>query len=152
HNIRLLVERSRRATSFGSEDAEWVQQHFDRFSTLASSSEQFRYALEAATDWRQQRDYRAAIARLWSGIEAVFGLKTELVFRVSLLIASLLEPRGERRMTRFASIRALYDQRSRAVHGSEIAQQELSDAMNGTYEVLRALLLDQIGRGRTYTK
>ena len=84
-----------------SEDTAWVHANFDTFSRIAGESAAFRLALEAAIDWRFAKDKRTAIGRLWSGIESIFGITSELVYRISLLSASLLEPRGAGRLARF---------------------------------------------------
>ncbi len=152
HSIRTLVERDRRTGTFSAEDAAWVRGHFGAFNSLAAGSNAFRFALEAAVDWRIQRDQRAAIARLWAGIEAIFGIKAELVFRLSLLAASLLEDRGAEREKRYRAVKRLYDQRSKAVHGSELLPEALSDTMNESYALLRSLLLMIIDRGSALTE
>lgn len=151
HNIRMLVERDRMLTAFTAADAAWVREHVETFNQLAAKSQPFRFALEAAVDWRIQRDQRAAVARLWSGIEALFGLKSELVFRLSLLVAAVLDERGDAREKRYKWTRKLYDQRSKAVHGSEMSADALRDAMNGSYTLLRALMLKVIERGAMFT-
>lgn len=146
-HVRTWAERDRRTTSFGPEDAEWVRRRFETFNGLAATSPAFRYGLEAAADWRFQTDRRAAVARLWSGVEALFGVKSELVFRLSLLVASLLEARGELRESRYKVVKKLYDQRSKAVHGTEMSDQALDDAMSDSYILLRDLLLRIAERG-----
>ena len=68
-----------------ADDAAWIAKHFETFNRLASKSEPFRLALEAAIDWRFAKEPRVAVGRLWSGIEAVFGITSELVYRISIL-------------------------------------------------------------------
>jgi len=61
------------------------------------------------------------LAIIWSGIEALFGIDTELSFRVSLYSARFLEPEDRSKQVEvFSTVRELYKVRSRAVHGARI--------------------------------
>ena len=128
-------------------DATWIATHFGTFNRLASKSEPFRLALEAAIDWRYAKDPRLAVGRIWSGIEAVFGISSELVYRVSILCASLLEERGGPRKARFQAVKKLYGLRSKAVHGEPLAEEQLVSSMNDSHRLLRELLLLTIKKG-----
>lgn len=132
-------------------DADWVKENYEKFNGLAATADSFRFALSAAVDWQYSHDSRVAIARLWSGIEALFGINSELVYRISLLIACLLEPRGVARQTRFAQIRRLYGTRSKAVHGEDISEERLTQAMLESYDILSRLLLVNLGKGHPFT-
>jgi len=94
---------------------------------------------------------RAAIARIWSGIEALFGVESELVYRISLIAASLLEPPGQPRKARFRSVRRLYGIRSKAVHGQRLSDEQLRAALSESFDLLRSLLLVIIEKGRMLT-
>ena len=91
------------------------------------------------------------MGRLWSGIEAAFGISSELVYRISILCASLLEERGERRKARFQAVKKLYGLRRKAVHGEPLKQEQLVSAMSDSYRLLRELLLLTIEKGRLLT-
>jgi len=136
-----------RTDPVSSDDAAWSAKHFETFNRLASKSEPFRLALEAAIDWRFAKEPRLAVGRLWSGIEAVFGVTSELVYRISILCASLLEERGKPRKARFEAVKKLYSLRSKAVHGDSLPQEQLVSAMNDSTRLLRELLLLTIERG-----
>ena len=146
-HARLLVDRDARTDPVSSDDAAWIATHFETFNRLASKSEAFRLALEAAIDWRYAKDPRLAVGRIWSGIEAVFGITSELVYRISILAASLLEERGDPRKARFQAVKRLYGLRSKAVHGERLAQEHLLSAMNESHRLLRELLLLTIEKG-----
>src|SRR5215472_14230950 len=73
YNLRLLLPRETRSTPFDSSEATWVVTHFEQFNELASREERFRFALEAAIDWRFTKDARAAVARIWAGLESLLG-------------------------------------------------------------------------------
>ena len=146
-HLKLLLDRNTRKDSLTEEDLDWIRKHYEIFNQLAAKYESFRLALEAVIDWRYTNDARTAIARLWSGIESIFGITSELVFRVSLFSASLLEERGERRKLRFEAIKKLYSLRSKAVHGEPLSDEKILSAMNDSFHLLRELLILTIEKG-----
>ena len=89
-----------------------------------------------------------AIARLWAGIEALFGISSELSYRVATYAAAVLEERGEVRLARYRAVRALYGRRSRAVHGDPMNQEDLAQTMSDSYQLLADLLLVTLEHGR----
>jgi hypothetical protein len=151
YHLKLMVEKACRSGTLTKEDAHWVDQQFSVFNLLAAESEKFRFAFEAAIDWRYAKDARAAIARIWSGIEAIFGINTELVFRISLLASSLLTKRGPDRQLMFQRIKELYRERSKAVHGEEMNDDSLIQTVTDSYELLREILLRIVAIGRPIT-
>ena len=146
-HTRLLIDSDARTDPVSPDDAAWISMHFGTFNRLASESEAFRLALEAVHDWRYAKEPRLAVGRIWSGIEPVFGVKSELVYRVSALSASLLEQRGQPRKDRFQAVKRLYGLRSKAVHGEPLTQEQLASAMDDSYRLLRELLLVTIEKG-----
>lgn len=111
-HTRLLAPENAK-TILTKEDADWINDNYEIFNSLAAKSEGFRFALSAAVNWQYASGPRMAIAQLWSGIEALFGISSELVYRISLQIASLLEERGIARQDRFNQVRKLYGARSK---------------------------------------
>jgi hypothetical protein len=146
-HLTLLTNEDARAGDICREDAAWTCEHFRVFDKLAAESEAFRLALEAATDWRFAKDGRVAVARLWSGIEAVFGITSELVYRISLLAACLLAERGDTRKAKFEEVKKLYALRSKVVHGEQLTDEEVASALNDSYHLLADLLLLAISTG-----
>ncbi len=133
------------------EDAGWINDNFEKLNYLAAKSEGFRFALSAAENWQYASAPRMAIAELWSGIEALFGISSELVYRISLHVASILEERGIARRERFNQVRKLYGVRSKAVHGDELSDDKLNKVMVESFEILKQLLLVNIEKGRPFT-
>lgn len=129
-------------------DVDWIHVHYDAFNRMASSSERFRFALEAVIDWRYAHDLRSALARIWAGIESLFGINAELVYRLSITAASLLRPRGEARIEYAERIKKLYSVRSKAVHGDEVSAEKLSEALDQSFVLLRDLITHSIVLGR----
>jgi len=146
-HLTLLTNRDARTGGVSADDAAWVREHFDVFNDLATQSQPFRFALEAAIDWRFAKDARSAVARLWSGIEAIFGITSELVYRISLLAACLLAERGDTRKAKFEGVKKLYGLRSKVVHGEQMPDEKIALALNDSYHLLADLLLVSIERG-----
>ena len=68
-----------------------------------------------------------SVASLWAGIEGLFVINLELRFRLAALIATMLEPQSEARLTLYRRLKVLYDFRSKAVHGGEASEDQLLD-------------------------
>lgn len=152
YHLQLFIPRETRSTAFDSAEATWFSSNFERFNQLASSDERFRFALEAAIDWRYAKDPRAAVARVWAGIESLLGINSELVYRVSLCAATIVASRGPDRIAAFKKMKALYGIRSKAVHGEPIVEDKLFTGLHDSFEILRTLLLDAVERGTVRTE
>ncbi len=146
-HLTMLTNKDARRGEVAVEDGVWIHEHFDIFNGLAAKSQPFRFALEAATDWRFAKDARSAVARLWSGIEAIFGITSELVYRISLLSACLLEEGGDKRKANFKEVKKLYGLRSKVVHGEQLNEDKIASALNDSYHLLADLLLLSINKG-----
>ena len=85
------------------------------------------------------------------GIEAIFGVSSELVYRISLLSAAVLEARGDARRERFRSVKKLYSVRSKAVHGGRISIKKLKSGLDDSAQLLADLLLVIVARGAPFT-
>ena len=138
-------------TMLRKEDADWISDNYEKFSRLRGESEAFNFALAAAVEWQYASSPRVAIAQLWSGIEALFGISSELVYRISLQVASLLEERGIARKEKFEKVKRLYDIRSKAVHGNELSFSGLYKAVLESFDILSRLLLVNVEKGRPFT-
>lgn len=147
YHLRLLLPKQIKAGAFDVEAATWCQEHFEEFNHLAHGEERFRFALEAAIDWRYAKDPRAAIARIWAGIEALFGINSELVYRVSLFASTIMAERGAGRIEAYRLAKSIYGIRSKAVHGEPLPETKLTDGLHESFEILRTILLDSVERG-----
>lgn len=151
YHLKYFIDAGCRNDALNEADAEWTRTHFDTFNRMASDNDAFRFALEAAIDWRFAKEPRSAVARLWGGIEALFGVNSELVYRISLYSASLLTERGESRKRKFEEVKRLYGLRSKVIHGEKLAEEKISQAMSDSYHLLRNLLLVAVERGKPIT-
>lgn len=151
-HLNIVVNRDARVDAISPDDIQWMSDRFDTFNKMAANSDSFRFALESSIDWRFAKDGRTAIARLWSGIEAIFGISSELVYRISLLSAALLVPRGAQRREKFQEIKRLYGLRSKVVHGSKLSDEKIAEAVDGSFRLLADLLNLAIERGHPLTQ
>jgi hypothetical protein len=147
-HLKVLASGKSRREPFNSAEAAWFSEYFEKFNRLSAESEQFRFALEAAVDWRFAKEPRTAISRLWSGIESLFNIRSELIYRISLLASAVMAPRGTERLNKFKKIKKLYGVRSKAVHGESLTEAELQTGIIESFELLRLLLLDTIEKGK----
>ena len=152
YHRKLFVPVAPRPDPPTLEDVEWIGECYESFNKLAAEDTRFRLALESAVDWRYTPEPRAAVARLWTGIEALFGISSELVFRLSLLCACVLESRGRPRRERFAHVKRLYGLRSKLVHGEVLAGAKVEQSLCGSFDLLRDLLVTAIERGHVLTQ
>jgi hypothetical protein len=149
HTSLLRPENVKRVLT--KDDADWVSDNYERFNKLAGESEAFNFALASAVEWQYASSPRMAMAQLWSGIEALFGISSELVYRISLQVACLLEERGMTRRERFDKVKKLYEVRSKAVHGEELSFSRLYGAVVESFDILNRLLLASVEKGRLFT-
>jgi len=98
------------------ESLNWVQENLLRWIDLLEHPA-FRLAIDSLTTHNQHANLRMAAAALWAGFEALFGINSELRFRLALMAAAYLEERGPDRLAIYRRIKKLYDYRSKAVHG-----------------------------------
>lgn len=151
-HARMIMLDSFRRDAIEPEDAEWCQVSYKQFNELCAASPAFRFALEAAMDWRYAKDLRTATSRLWAGIESLFGVNSELVFRIAAYGAALLAPRGPSRTREYAHIKSLYSIRSKAVHGEAINNNKLLQGLADSFELIRRLLQAMVDRGGVPTR
>ena len=152
YHINIFLPADNRDQGVNTSDLAWVGDNYEKFNHLAAEDKRFSFALEASINWRYAHDKRSAIAGIWAGIEAIFGVNSELVYRISSYVASLLVPRGERRTEMFRQVKRLYGKRSKAVHGDILKDEELSIAMNESFSILRKLIIHMVEVGRSPSK
>ncbi|MCG6389360.1 HEPN domain-containing protein [Vibrio fluvialis] len=102
------------------EDVHWLNTHFQNARTLLDV-DRFSDAVSARSSYRWHPNPRAQLAVLWSGIEGLFDIQGETVFKLSLFVAKFLEPDDKYQAKHIlSSVKKLYKSRSSAVHGSKI--------------------------------
>lgn len=128
------------------EDSIWIEENFEKARDLLAVPE-FQNAVHCLATYRWHSHPRARLALIWSGIEGLFKIKSEIVFRLSLYIAKFLEPnRDAEGRAIFDNVRKLYKQRSAAVHGSKI-KGAVGESVAASVPLLSRLLYECINRG-----
>ncbi|MBO1897609.1 hypothetical protein HNW13_017880 [Shewanella sp. BF02_Schw] len=104
----------------GAEDIDWLNVHFHNARHLLGV-DRFSDAVSARSSYRWHPNPRAQLAVLWSGIEGLFDIQGETVFKLSLYVAKFLEPNDkEQAKLLLSDVKKLYKSRSSAIHGSKI--------------------------------
>jgi hypothetical protein len=122
-------------------DCAWLEKYFSHARDLMSE-EKFKNAVHCLASYHWHPSPRPRLALLWAGIEALFGIESELSFRLSLSAAKFLEPtdRDKARLL-FSHVKNLYKTRSKAVHGAELKgdmQLLISDSAMLLHRLVRA--------------
>ena len=137
HHFRAVSSEPYQLTD---DDVKWIGAHYAKARKLIDN-DAFSTAVHALASYRWHSMPSVQLAILWSGIEALFRVSSEVSFRVSLYVANYLEEDNvEKAKNLFASIRKLYNFRSSAVHGGKI-----KDDIN-TQVSQSALLLNRLIR------
>jgi hypothetical protein len=97
--------------------ADWLKQNWYQSFDL-SYNDAILYAVSSLYhSHRASKDL--GMVSVWAGLERIFSTKdAELKYRVCTNLASFLEPPGESRYMLFRHLNKLYDDRSKAAHGS----------------------------------
>lgn len=125
----------------------WVHENLERWIALLELPT-FRLAIDSLTTHNQHANLRMTAAALWAGFEALFGINSELRFRLALMAAAYLEERGPNRLVVYRRIKKLYDYRSKAVHGGAMSDKLLIEHIIEVRELLSRLvcLMTEIGK------
>jgi hypothetical protein len=102
------------------EEAIWIEANIGNARRLLDKPA-FSNAVHSLASYTWHSLPRARLALIWSGIEGLFDVDSEIVFRLSLYIARFLEPDDkEQRLGLFNNVKRLYKSRSQAVHGTRL--------------------------------
>ena len=138
-NRHLSGVNDERVQQLTRDDETWLATHFETARTLLEKNA-FQTAVHLLASYHWHPHPRTQLALIWSGIEALFGIDSELVFRISLYTARFLAPSDESERSKvFASVKQLYKLRSKAVHGSDM-KGDLQRAVEESADLLRRLV------------
>lgn len=121
-------------------DLNWCVDHIIRLTDLYEIPN-YRLAFDAAAESPFIKDARTSVARMWSGIESLFGAEHELSFRLSLYAAVLISDEPDERVRVKSRFKRLYGLRSKAVHGAKMTDAGLQEALTESWKLLRDLLV-----------
>lgn len=132
-------------------DFQWIRDHIVHWYEIWTD-ERFRLAAESYWSYNQHPNSRIAVAHIWSGIEALFNIHGEITFRLSAIIASLLEPRGQARADLFRRLTRSYATRSKIVHGTSLDQSKIKDHIVEMAGILARLLTQSVERSKLWSQ
>ena len=137
YHLRGLAPTGARAIT--DTEIDWIEGHFGSARALLAE-ESFQNAVHCLATYRWHSMPRAKLAILWSGIEGLFGVDSEIVFRVSLYAARFLAAEDRAKQTEiFANVKQLYKVRSKAVHGGRL-KADAEGSVRGSADLLRSLV------------
>jgi len=133
-----------------NDSAEWVRSRWQTTHKLIGESAEFALAVDAISMGQFAKISALTLVSLWGALEAIFSPSaTELKFRVSSLIAALLEPFGSGRGILQKQIAKLYDKRSAAAHGKPKHDEE---DLLASFNLLRRVLITIIENKKLPTR
>lgn len=133
------------------QDFEWAAKSLVPIAELLKVPA-FHVAVDALTTHPHLLSPRMMVASIWSGIEAILGVGTELRYRLSLSIAVLLEPRGPDRTRAYKTVMKMYDTRSKAVHGAKLSDSQLIDHLKAARRLLSVMVCGIVDRRHVPTQ
>lgn len=120
-------------------DEKWIHNYYSVAIDLMNS-DIYTNAVHAMASYRWHSMPRVQLAILWSGIESLFNVSTEVSFRVSLYVARFLAGQDERKANElFKKTKKLYNIRSSAVHGNKI-KDDISSFVEESASLLNQLI------------
>jgi hypothetical protein len=144
HHLRGL--RSWPPVTLKEGQCEWLRTHFSSARALMGK-ESYRDAVHALSSYKWHSLPRAQLAMIWSGIEGLFGIDSEITFKLSLGIAKFLGDSAEEQRQIFQDTKTLYKARSKAVHGGKI-KGDVQSAITDSAALLKHLVLRAAERGQ----
>lgn len=120
-------------------DEKWITKNYSRARALLDNNT-YRTAVHSLATYHWHTMPRVRLAIIWSGIEALFDVSTELSFRISLYAANFLSDNDNLSAKElFSRIKKLYSARSAAVHGGKIKGEE-NELVEQSAELLNQLI------------
>lgn len=119
-------------------DEIWLKNHYKTAYKLLEK-ENFQTGVHAMASYRWHSLPRVQLAVIWSGIESLFNVNTEVSFRISLYIANFLGETEVQMQQIFKQVRKMYSLRSSAVHGNK-TKDNLNSAVIESANLLNQIL------------
>lgn len=121
-------------------DEEWLNRYYSVAMDLIDY-DTYRTAVHSMASYRWHSIPRVQLAILWSGIESLFNVSTEVSFRISFYIARFLAGQDDIKANEiFKKAKKLYNMRSSAVHGNKM-KKDISSCVYESAALLNQLIL-----------
>lgn len=124
--------------SISDADEEWIAKNYEAAYHLLEK-DCYQTAVHAMASYRWHSVPRVQLAVIWSGIESLFNVNTEVSFRISLYIANFLGKDEAEAKQIFKQVRKMYSLRSSAVHGNK-TNASLENAVTESAVLLNRIL------------
>lgn len=144
-DYRILAPLGEESRVLNEAECTWLENNFGKAQSLLTQHG-FQNAVHCLATYHWHSLPRAQLALLWAGIEGLFGVDSEIVFRVSLYTAKFLAPGDvDVQKTLFADVKRLYNVRSKAVHGGKLKGDQ-QENVSESVELSRRLIVACIER------
>lgn len=124
--------------NISEEDELWLEKYYKTAYKLLEK-DSFQTAVHTMASYRWHSVPRVQLAVIWSGIESLFNVNTEVSFRISLYIANFLGENEAQAQQIFKQVRKMYSSRSAAVHGNK-TKDNLESAVEESANLLTRML------------
>lgn len=124
--------------NISEEDELWLEKYYKTAYKLLEK-DSFQTAVHTMASYRWHSVPRVQLAVIWSGIESLFNVNTEVSFRISLYIANFLGENEAQAQQIFKQVRKIYSSRSSAVHGNK-TKDNLESAVEESANLLTRIL------------
>lgn len=121
------------------EESSWIKDNFINAKTLLDKAWQFETAVHSLASYSWHSLPRVQLAVLWAGIESLFGITSELSFRLGIYIANFLSHDISSAEDLLHKVKNMYKIRSSAVHGNKM-QTDLQASVKEAAELLQTLI------------
>jgi Apea-like HEPN len=149
-NRNVLMRRFADAKTIGADRLAWARDNKKAFDALIKAPP-FSAAMRCYGNSHYLFDADMRIMLLWSGIEGLLSVDTELTRRIALCAALMIEGSHEDKVKWFAEVKKAYRVRSKAVHGGIANEQIFQDGYNQASRILVRLLVRCVEIGRVPT-
>ena len=125
--------------NISEEEESWLEKYYKTAYNLLEK-DSFQTAVHTMSSYRWHSVPRVQLAVIWSGIESLFNVNTEVSFRISLYIANFLGKNEAQTQQIFKQVRKMYSLRSSAVHGNR-TKDSLKTAVLESANLLNQILI-----------
>lgn len=149
-NRGLIRRPIKSEQSIAKESLDWARTNKSNFDLLIKDPV-FGTAMRCYGNAHHLHDLDMRIMLIWSGIERLLGVDSELSRRIALYSSIIIPGSKIERMENFKKVKKLYNVRSAAVHGKGATQSSLQEGYHGASILLSGLLRRCVEIGRVPT-
>lgn len=127
------------AVRLDKRDAEWARDNHNQFHALCKTPE-FSHALVCLGNANLVHDRHASLMLIWSGIEGLLSIDSEISRRLAQYAAQLYLGNPDEKYAFYKEVKAAYGVRSQIVHGTMKRPNDLSEERKMAMKILTTLL------------